>query len=187
MPHWPTIGKENTDATIRVALEATRTYDIHYLVVASKTGQTALRAVALLPEEADLRIICIAGQVGFEVDGQSRMPDENYQALSAAGVPVFKGTHGLAGPSRALRVEWAGIYPPEIIAFTLRLFGQGTKVCLEAAMMALDAGLIPFGQDVIALGGTEQGADTALVIRPAHSQKFFETKVREILCKPWLE
>jgi hypothetical protein len=115
------------------------------------------------------------------------MLEENDRALRAAGVPILKGMHGLAGPSRAMRLEWGGIYPPEIISYTLRLFGQGTKVCVEVAMMALDAGLIPFGQDVIALGGTEHGVDTALVIRPAHSQKFFDTKVREVLCKPWLE
>lgn len=54
-------------------------------------------------------------------------------------------------------------------------------------MMALDAGLIPFGEDVIALGGTGRGVDTAMILRPAHSQKFFETRVREVLCKPWLD
>lgn len=40
----------------------------------------------------------------------------------------------------------------EIIANTLRMFGQGVKVCVEVATMALDAGLIPYGEDVIAAG-----------------------------------
>jgi hypothetical protein len=36
----------------------------------------------------------------------------------------------------------------------------------------------------VALGGTGKGADTALVIQPAHSQIFFETRIREVICKP---
>jgi hypothetical protein len=50
--------------------------------------------------------------------------------------------------------------------------------------MALDAGLIPYGVDVAAAGGTAAGADTALVLRPAHYQNLLDTKIREIICKP---
>jgi len=50
--------------------------------------------------------------------------------------------------------------------------------------MALDAGLIPHGEDIVAIAGTGSGADTAIVIRPAHSRQFFETQVREIITKP---
>jgi hypothetical protein len=184
---WPTEGKENSEGTIRTAFEAASHHNIGFLVVASVTGWTALRALSLQPAESSVQIVCIGQQVGYSADGLDDMPLENYRALAAAGVPVFKGMHGLAGPSRAIRYAWQGVYPPELIAHTLRLFGQGAKACVEAAMMALDAGLIPFGEDVIALGGTSRGADTAMIIRPAHSQKFFETKVRAILCKPWLD
>jgi hypothetical protein len=34
------------------------------------------------------------------------------------------------------------------------------------------------------MGGTGKGLDTALVLRPANSQDFFDLKVKEILCKP---
>ena len=34
------------------------------------------------------------------------------------------------------------------------------------------------------IGGTGRGADTAIILRPAHSQNFFETDVKEILCMP---
>jgi hypothetical protein len=51
--------------------------------------------------------------------------------------------------------------------------------------MAADAGLIRTDADVIAVGGTGTGADTAAVIRPANVARFFDLKVRGILCKPW--
>jgi hypothetical protein len=71
-----------------------------------------------------------------------------------------------------------------MMAQTLRMLGQGLKVCVEIATMALDAGLIPYGEEVVAVAGSSTGADTAVVIVPAHSNRFFDTKVKEIICKP---
>jgi hypothetical protein len=50
--------------------------------------------------------------------------------------------------------------------------------------MALDAGLIPFGKEIVAIAGTSSGADAALILIPAHSAYFFDTKIKEIICMP---
>jgi len=39
-------------------------------------------------------------------------------------------------------------------------------------------------EDVIAIAGSDQGADTAVVLRPVNYGDFFDLKVKEILCKP---
>ncbi|MDH7570440.1 MAG: hypothetical protein QHJ73_12740, partial [Armatimonadota bacterium] len=73
----------------------------------------------------------------------------------------------------------------EVIAHTLRRFGgDGLKVAVEVAIMAADGGLVPTAEEVIAVGGTGRGADTAVVLRAAHQNTFFDLEVREILCKP---
>lgn len=72
----------------------------------------------------------------------------------------------------------------EIIAHVLRLFGAGVKVACECACMAADAGLIRTDREVIALGGNGGGADTAVVLLPGNTHRFFDTRVREIICKP---
>jgi hypothetical protein len=72
----------------------------------------------------------------------------------------------------------------EIIAFTFRTFGQGTKVAVEIALMAADAGFVRTDEDVISIGGSGRGADTALVLRPATSSLLFDLKVKEVICKP---
>jgi hypothetical protein len=64
------------------------------------------------------------------------------------------------------------------------MFSQGTKVAVEVAVMALDAGLIPYGQPIVSVGGSGGGADTALVLIPSHSKTFFDTEVLEVICKP---
>ncbi|HJK66517.1 MAG TPA: hypothetical protein O0X71_00990, partial [Methanocorpusculum sp.] len=38
--------------------------------------------------------------------------------------------------------------------------------------------------EVIAVGGTEEGADTVLVIRPSHTASFFDLQVREVVAMP---
>ncbi len=49
--------------------------------------------------------------------------------------------------------------------------------------MAADAGVIPIA-DIVAVGGTGSGSDTAVVIRPAHMNNFFDARIREIIVIP---
>ena len=73
----------------------------------------------------------------------------------------------------------------EIIAHTLRLFGgEGIKVAVEVSVMAADAGLIPTNREIIAVGGSGAGADSAIVLKAAHMNNFFDLEIREIIAKP---
>jgi hypothetical protein len=54
---------------------------------------------------------------------------------------------------------------------------------VEIAIMAADAGAIPIA-DIVAVGGTGSGSDTAVVIRPAHMNNFFDARIREIIVMP---
>ena len=58
------------------------------------------------------------------------------------------------------------------------------KVCVEIVLMAADSGLIPVNREVIANAGTDEGADTAIVVRPSYPRKFLELKIKEIIAKP---
>jgi len=88
---------------------------------------------------------------------------------------------------RAVRKKLGTYELEEIIAYTLRIFGEGTKVAVEIALMAADAGLISTREPCISVGGTDRGADTAILLRPAHAQNFFDIRIMEILAKPQLE
>lgn len=178
---WDKQGGDNTQATIDAALKKAGELGIKHLVVASCSGKSA---ILFLEQTSELEIVCVTHQVGFIRPGEDEMQKETRNRLMEGGIQVLTTTHFMAGLDRACRTKFGGIYPAEIVASALRIFGQGLKVCVEVSIMALDAGLIPHGTDVISLGGTGAGLDTAAVIRPAHSQNFFNTKVREIICKP---
>ena len=94
--------------------------------------------------------------------------------------------HAFGGVGRAVRKKLGTYELEELIAYTLRLFGEGMKVAVEIALMVADAGLVRTDEPVIAIAGTGKGADTAVVLKPANAQDFFDLQVLEILCKPRL-
>ena len=93
-------------------------------------------------------------------------------------------THAFAGVSRAMRTKHNMYLLGDILADTLRVFGQGMKVACEIPMMAADSGLVHTDEDIISIAGTDGGADTVIVLTPVNSQYFFDLRVKEILCKP---
>jgi len=200
--YFETTGPDHTERTVSLCLDRAQELDIRHIVVASNQGVTAqefirqararglqlYRAVpgsdgAAVPQGM-LNLVVVTHQVGFREPGEDEMPAEVRRSLLAEGVRVLTTTHLFSGVDRAISKEFGGLYPGQIVAHALYMFSQGVKVAVEVAVMALDAGLIPYGQEVIAVGGSGRGADSALVLLPAHSRHFFQTKVLEIICKP---
>lgn len=177
--YWNKKGKTNTDATLAAALKRGRELNLKHLVLASSTGATAEKVL-----DSGFKVVCVTRHAGFSDPGEMGMDPAMRRKLQEKGVTVLTTTHLLAGVDRALRFKFQGLFPAEIIAASLRLLGEGLKVCVEISVMALDAGLIPYGEEIIAVAGTGGGADTACIILPAHSNYFFDTIVKEIICKP---
>ncbi len=176
-------GKENTGATLQACRKRAEELGIQHLVLATSTGETALRAADVLAG-SDVSIIGVTLHAGlWKV--YSGVDDEKVAAAEAKGVRFLTATHTLMGNvESAIRQKFGGVPPVELIAHTYYTFSQGMKVAVEVAVMAADAGLIDDESDVIAVGGTGQGADTAIVLRPAYSTEFFSAKVREIIAMP---
>lgn len=180
MKLWPQSGPVNTAATVEAVVARAGELGIKRVVVASNTGETARQFLG-----KGLEVVCVTHQVGWRGPNVDEMSAETRHEFAELGVKVLTTTHLFRGVARGFIHAHQGYDAGLIVADTLYLFGQGTKVAVEVAVMALDAGLIPYGEDVIAVGGTGRGADTALVIRPAHSGEFTKTRIREIICKPW--
>lgn len=173
-------GKENTQKTVDLALKTARERGIKHIIVASNSGDTAKQ----FKNDDGISIICVTHVNGFKEPGENEMSTVTRKELDDLGIKVLTTTHVLSGAERGVSKKFGGVYPVEIIAHTLRMFGQGVKVCVEVAVMALDAGLIPYGEQVIAVGGTGRGADTAVILKPSHASSIFETRIEEIICKP---
>jgi uncharacterized protein len=177
--YFETSGKQNTEKTVELALKAADEFGIGYIVVASNSGYTAE-----MFKDTNKKIVVVTHVNGFEKPGENQMSEMERNKLKEMGFEVYTSTHVLSGAERSLSRKFGGINPVEIISYTLRMFGQGLKVAVEVSIMALDGGLIPHGKDIIAVGGTCNGADTAIIVRPSHASAILDYKIKQIICKP---
>ena len=207
-------GPVNTDETINILQNATQ--PLNFLVVASVTGDSAVKAAERIKNR---RIVCVTCPQGmfWEVNAMNadlfdkipelrarreewqkkqleRVPlsitEENSSKLRWLGVETVRGTIPLFGPSFSMRVHLRKTTSLDIAAKTLELISPGTLVCMEAVMMATDAGIIPEGELVYAAAGTEMGLDTAWVVRSSASANMYHPtkgfRFVELLAKPAL-
>ncbi len=176
-------GPENTEHTLRIALERARALGIRQAVVASSHGSTARRAQQLFGPHG-IRVVAVTIGHGWESNGWC-MDRETKEALRAQGVAVVTGIHALGdGVASAFTEAHGGRAVDEVVRDTLYRFCQGMKVAVECVLMAADAGELDMGTEVIAIAGSGSGADTAIVVKPAYARTFLDLEIREILAKP---
>ncbi|MGQ9629553.1 MAG: pyruvate kinase alpha/beta domain-containing protein [bacterium] len=176
-------GEVNTEATLRAARKRAEELGIRHVVMASTYGGTARKALEVF-KGSDIQLVAVTISMGFVEEGWIMEPEVRKE-LEGKGVKVLTCLHALGDDvSAAFSEKWGGHAPNAIVAEVLRRFCQGMKVAVEVAMMAADAGLIPADREVIAVAGTDRGADTAIVLKPACPRKFLDLEIKEILAKP---
>ena len=174
-------GSKNTEKTLEVAKKRAKELGIKTIVVASTSGETGVKAVKTF---ANHKVVVVTHTAGLKAPDVQELTPQNRAEILEKGGLILTATHAFGGVGRAVRHKFNTYQVDEIISQTLKVFGQGTKVACEIVLMAADAGLIRTDEEVISIGGTASGADTALVIKAAHTHDFFELKVKEVLCKP---
>ena len=174
-------GPENTLRTLELARARAESLGIRKVLVATTTGATGVQAAGLL---RGLEVIVVSHSTGFREPDTQELVAENRTAIEAAGCSLLTCQHAFGGVGRAVRKKLGTYELEEIMAYTLRTFSEGIKVVAEMSLMAADAGLVRSDEAVIAVAGTGNGADTAVVLRPANAQTFFDLRFLEIICMP---
>lgn len=183
-------GEVNTESVLHAVRERCRQLGIRTVVIASETGRSALRALDVLRGTGTELVVVThypATTWGPKGDIPIGLMREEYshirEVLAKDGVRIVQGSRPLAPPSRA--IKWDYPTPEAVMDKTLEVFGAGTKIAIEAAVMATDAGEVSEGDEIISCAGTYKGLDTALVVRTAYSMNFFTAfEVREVVAKP---
>jgi uncharacterized protein len=179
--YYDKLGEENTLPTFEAARRRADELGIRDILVASTRGSVGLQAAEFF---RGYNLVVVAHSQGFKESGRNEMPDETQAKIKAAGGKVLVTGHAFAGVSRAINRKFNTLGPAELTASVLRIFGQGMKVCVEITFMASDSGMIPMTGDVVAIAGSGRGADTSVVIKPAHLNDMFDLYVKEIITKP---
>ena len=152
-------GKENTEETLKLVKKIADEESINDIVLASTTGYTAEKAIEICE---GLKLIV----VGI---GRSNFSSELIKRLEKDGNKVYFSD------------EEEYNYP-EDMKTAFRRFSEGTKVAVEMVVIAAKKNAIEVGKKIIAVAGTHEGADTALVINIA--KDFNDIVIEELTCKP---
>jgi len=177
-------GPQNTMEVAQAVSKRAQELGIEHVVVASNSGQTALKFWQEL-KGMKINLVCVSSHAGYSGGDEIRLNEDTKKEMENKGIKTLICSHALSGVSRSITGKFGGTGRVEIIAHVLRLFGSdGIKVAVEISIMAADAALIPTNREIIAAGGTGRGADTAIVLKAAHMNNFFDMEIREIIAKP---
>jgi len=174
-------SKMNTNEVLEIAKRYAKENGINDIVVATTTGETGVLASHVF--SIGFNLVVVTHSTGFKTTGEQELLKENKKMMLGSKVRIFTGPMIFHSWNDYYRKKQGAIMPTTIIADTLRIFGQGTKVAVEIIAMAADAGLIP-PRPVIGIGGTEHGADTLILAEGTNSKKLFDMKVIDVIAKP---
>ena len=177
-------GNDYTDDLIKAVKDKLESSgDIKRILIASSTGQSALKLYAALDDD-DIEIINVTHHMGFKEDNVADISDEMIKKLEDVGIRTYIGAHAFSGAARGVTNKYGGFSPLDVVADTLRMFSHGVKVSAEISIMAADAGLVPVGEKIIAIGGRGHGVDTAVILTPVNAKNLFDLKFHEIIAMP---
>ncbi len=192
-------GPQNTDKVVDVVVERLKRGDLKYVIVASITGETALKiGERLKSEELDARVVCVSGPPQWDCEIRGRrwpyIRDDIRRKLEELGVVIVeRAATTLAGGSVDYSLARYGFMPPSwaVLETLVMIGGYGLKTAIEVVLMATDYGAVPPFIEAIAVAGTlNKGADTAVVVKTTYSPHMFSSnsekrmQVLEILAMP---
>jgi hypothetical protein len=162
-------GSKNTESVVRAVLDKIDETGIKTIIVASTTGRTAVQFGKALGKKA--RLIAVSWK---------KISPENTKKLKDLGVTVCNFENYLP-------LHEVG---KDLVRNTFYTFGQGMKVCAEVVLIAVDKGLLSAGENVIAVGGTGGGSDTAAIVKATSTADMLgpdiqkRLEIREIFAMP---
>jgi hypothetical protein len=174
-------GKENLEHCLRIAFETAAHRDVKKIVIFTGIGEgpkMAIERFRVQPRFADIKVIAVTFPNGlFE---HSVISDDDRKYLHSNDVPIVRA-HLPFDPIKAHH-ENHGILGQDLtlIGNALSIFCGSMSLCVQATVMACDAGEVDLGEHIIALT-----SDTAILVRSAPTSRLLtDLIVREILCKP---
>lgn len=182
-------GKGNLSQCLHATFEAVAAHNIKKVIIFTSAGQgimTAIQDYCSQERFADIDLIAVTfpSQTQFSAGDPSdhKIPEHICDLLATKKIPVVRA-HLPFDPIRS-HYEGHGILGQDfsLVGNALRIFCGSMSLCVQAVLMASDAGHVGLGEHVIAMT-----SDTSILVRAAGTSRFLtDLIVREIICKPVL-
>jgi hypothetical protein len=165
-------GRENLKQCLHATFEAAAIHNIKKVIIFTAAGlgvKMAIQDYRSQEKYADIELIAVTFS-------------SHTQLLSSQNVPIVRAHL----PFDPIRTQFSGHgllgQDFSLIGNALRIFCGSMSLCVQAVLMASDAGYVALGEHVIAMT-----SDTSILVRAAGTSRFLtDLIVREIICKPVL-
>jgi hypothetical protein len=182
-------GKANLAHCLEASFKAALAHQVEKVVIFTSAGQGVLMALESYRSQdqyAHIELVAVTfpSQSQFTTGDPSEhsIPQDVIRILAENRIPIVRAHL----PFDPIRTHYAGqgVLGQDfgLIGNALRIFGGSMSLCVQAVLMASDAGLVGLGEHVIAMT-----SDTSILVRAAATERFLtDLIVREIICKPVL-
>jgi hypothetical protein len=179
-------GKENLESCLRASFEAAERHGIDKIVIFTGAGEgvkLALKKFRCKKEYSHISLIAVTFPANKKFNVKNtphRITAEDRGFFKKHNVPVIHAhlpfdpitaqhrNHGILGQDLTL------------IGNALNIFCGSMSLCVQATVIACDAGYVEFGEHVIAVT-----SDTSILVRASSTEKLLtDFIIREIICKP---
>jgi hypothetical protein len=178
-------GQENLDSSLRIAFDTAVARDVKTIVIFTGRGEgprIAIDNYLSKSEFEDIRVIAVTFPYGqtFKDEAPVEIRPEILRKMEENNVPLIRAHLPFAPISAHYRDHGILGQDLSLIGNALSVFGGSMSLCVQAALLASDAGYLELGEHAICLT-----SDTAILVRTSPTHRFLtDFIVREILCKP---
>ena len=183
-------GEGNSQLVIEAVSQRLEAGGVNKVIVASTSGETAAQFARSLKGKAEL--ICVS-EAPYRREWGEEWPclkREFRQELERFGAVIIDRAPYVFHSSVSEAARWSAAFSERLVRETLYCFGQGMKVAVEVALLAVSCGYVTPYEDVIGVGGSGKGADTAIVLRATYPACLFDKdptkrlEIKEIIAMP---
>ncbi len=178
-------GKINLFECLKISFEAALRHDVQKIVIFTGAGEGIRLAIDRFletPEFSHIQVVAVTFPHGKEFanpDHGLGISGEDLERFSLRKIPVVRA-HLPFDPIKT-QYQGHGILGQDftLLGNVLSIFGGSMSLCVQAVLMACDAGVVLKGEHVISLT-----SDTSILVRSAPTSHLLtDFIVREIFCK----
>jgi hypothetical protein len=181
-------GREGLPECLKIAFQAAKQQHVDKVIIFTAQGagvQLAAESYCSRDEYKHIKIVAVTFPQGKEFTAEKQPLDVQ---ISGDAERLMK-EHNI--PLIRAHLPFDPIAPPfgdrgvlaqdlSLVESALNIFGGSMSLCVQATVLACDAGAVGLGEHVIAMT-----SDTAILVQAAPTRRMLrELIVREILCKP---
>jgi len=182
-------GKENLLQCLKTAFQAAKQQNVSKILIFTAKGdgvRIALESFCSQPEFSHIRLVAVtfpAAQVFRDKEGnklESEISSGDAEFFRNSKVDIVRAHLPLDPFTPFRRRQGALGQDLSLIGEVLNLFCGSMSLCVQAIILACDAGFVAPGEHVIALT-----SDTAILAQASSTRRMLgDLVIREILCKP---